>query len=212
MCPYGTLCYGNVLICTAVSKKWRVGEVMIDEKIVDLYWARSEDAITETQNKYGNLCHSIAYSILKSIEDSQECVNDTYLKAWNSMPINRPTKLSAYLGKITRNLALNRYEYLSASKRGGTQTALVLDELMDCVSGTESTDSIVEEIYISNILNNFLDCLSEKNRNIFVARYWYLLSTKEIADKYCLKESYIRVSLHRSRDILKAILKKEGVF
>ena len=185
---------------------------MLDEQIIDLYWARSEDAITETQSKYGRLCHTIAYNILKSIEDSQECVNDTYLKAWNSMPVNRPSKLSAYLGKITRNLALDRYEYLSASKRGGTQTELALDELMDCVSGKDSTENVVDEMFITEILNTFLKCLSEKHRNIFVSRYFHMFSVKEIAERYGLKETYVSVSLHRSRDILKAILEKEGVF
>ena len=185
---------------------------MLDEQIVDLYWARQEDAITETQKKYGNYCYSIAYKILRSQEDSEECVNDTYLKAWNSMPVHRPDKLSAFLGKITRNLALSKYEYYSASKRGGTQIELVLDELMDCISGTETTDSIVEEIFITNILNNFLKSLSEKNRNIFVARYWHMFAIKEIADKYDLKESYVKVSLYRSRELLKAILVKEGVY
>lgn len=190
----------------------KAGETMLDEQIVDLYWARSEDAILETQIKYGNLCHSIAYKILKSTEDSMECVNDTYLKAWNSMPTQRPDRLSAFLAKITRNLALNKYEYYSASKRGGTQTELALDELMDCVSGNESTDSVVDEIFLTNILNNFLKSLSEKNRNVFVSRYWHMLSVKEIADKYGLKENYIRVSLYRSREILKIILEKEGIY
>ena len=185
---------------------------MLDEQIVDMYWARQEDAITETQKKYGNYCQSIAYNILRSREDSAECVNDTYLKAWNSMPVHRPDKLSAFLGKITRNLALNRYEYYSASKRGGTQIDLVLDELIDCVSGTESTDSIAEEIFITTILNNFLKSLSEKNRNIFVARYWHMFAVKEIADKYELKESTVKVSLHRSREVLKEILMREGVY
>ncbi len=185
---------------------------MLDEQIVDMYWARSEDAITETQNKYGKLCHSIAYNILKSIEDSNECVNDTYLKAWNSMPVNRPSKLSAYLGKITRNLALDRYEYYSASKRGGTQTELALDELMDCVSGGDSADKVVDEIFITTILNNFLKSLSEKHRNIFVSRYFHMFSVKEIAERYDLKETYVSVSLHRSREILKTVLEKEGVF
>lgn len=185
---------------------------MLDEQIVDMYWARQEDAITETQKKYGNYCQSVAYNILRSREDSAECVNDTYLKAWNSMPVHRPDKLSAFLGKITRNLALNRYEYYSALKRGSTQIDLVLDELIDCVSGTESTDSIAEEIFITNILNNFLKSLSEKNRNIFVARYWHMFAVKEIADKYELKESTVKVSLHRSRKVLKEILMREGVY
>lgn len=185
---------------------------MLDEQIVDMYWARQEDSITETQKKYGNYCQSIAYNILRSREDSAECVNDTYLKAWNSMPVHRPDKLSAFLGKITRNLALNRYEYYSASKRGGTQIDLVLDELIDCVSGTESTDSIAEEIFITNILNNFLKSLSEKNRNIFVARYWHMFAVKDIADRFELNENTVKVSLHRSREILKEILLKEGVY
>ena len=184
---------------------------MLDEQIIDMYWARSEDAITETENKYGSLCYSVAYKILENLEDSKECVNDTYLKAWNSMPVQRPDRLSAFLAKITRNLALTRYEYYTAAKRGGTQTELVLDELADCISGGDTTDSVVDEMYIADILNSFLKSIGEKSRNIFVSRYFHMFSVKEISERYGLKESYVKVSLHRSREILRDILKREGV-
>lgn len=185
---------------------------MNDEDIVKMYWNRSQDAITETANKYGKYCHSIAYNILRNIQDSQECVNDTYLNTWNSIPDNRPKKLAAYIGRITRNLALSRYEYYNAKKRKGLQTELALDELLECVSGNESTDSFIEESQITDTLNKFLQNLSELNRNIFVSRYWYMLSIKDISFKYSLTESNIKTSLSRSRAALKNILEKEGIY
>ena len=106
---------------------------MEDKKIVDLYWLRSESAISETKTKYGKYCHTIAHNILCNIEDSEECVNDTYLRAWNSMPQHRPSVLKTFLGKITRNLALNRYKTLSANKRNYGQVPLALDELQECI-------------------------------------------------------------------------------
>lgn len=185
---------------------------MLDEQIVDMYWARNEDAITETEKKYGNYCHAIADRILRSDQDSIECVNDTYLRAWNSMPTQRPSKLAAFLGKIVRNLALDRYEYYAAEKRGGIQTKLALEELDECASGGEDPESIVDEAFLADIINNFLKSLSEKNRNIFVSRYWHLFSVKEIAYRYSLTESNVRTSLCRSREILKEILIMEGVY
>ena len=185
---------------------------MLDEKIVEMYWSRSEDAITETSKKYGHYCHSIAYNILRNHADSEECVNDTYLSAWNSMPTKRPSKLGAFLAVITRNISLKKYNYYSAKKRGGTQVPLVLDELLDCVSGNDTTEDIIETMHFEKVLNDFLESLSEQSRNIFVCRYWHLLSVKEIAVKYKMTESNVKVSLHRARNALKIILEKEGIY
>ena len=185
---------------------------MLDEKIVDLYWARSEDAIKETQNKYGTLCHSIAYNILHSDEDAKECVNDTYLNAWNSMPTHRPSILSAFLGKITRNLALTRYKHNTTKSRGGGQIAVAIDELSECVSGAESTDDVIDRLVLDDLINRFLDGLSKENRDIFVSRYWFLYSPAEIAETYHISESKVNTSLHRMRKALKLVLEREGVF
>lgn len=185
---------------------------MVDEKIVDLYCIHSEDAITETAQKYGKYCYLIAYNILRDAEDAQECVNDTYLAAWNLVPECRPSKLSSFLGKITRNLALNRYDYNKAQKRGGNQIDLALNELLECVSNNKSTGDIVDAMVLEDVLNSFLESLDERNRNIFVERYWYMSSIKEIAKKYNLTESNVKVSLYRSRKVLKLILAEEGIF
>lgn len=119
---------------------------MDDKQILDLYWERSEAAISETSKKYGKYCRYIASNILHNDEDSEECVNDTYLRAWNSIPPNRPSVLKTFLGKITRNLSLDRYELLNAKKRYGGQMSLIFDEIQECIPSLDSTENIVEEI------------------------------------------------------------------
>ncbi len=185
---------------------------MLDEKIVDLYWARSEEAISETSKKYGALCHSIAYNILHSDEDAKECVNDTYFNAWNSMPTHRPNILSAFLGKITRNLALTRYKHNTTKSRGGGQIAVAIDELSECVSGVESADDVVNRLIFEDLINGFLDGLSKESRDIFISRYWFLYAPAEIAEAYHISESKVNTSLHRMRKALKCVLEREGVF
>ena len=184
---------------------------MTDDKIVELYWERSERAISETQNKYGKYCYSIAYNILKNHEDTSECVNDTYFKVWNSIPDARPNKLSAFLGRITRNTALNMCEVYSAKKRGGNEIDIALDELLECVSGETEGDN-VEMMYLRDVLNSFIEKLGDESRNIFVCRYWYMYSSKEIAEKYDLTITKVDVALHRARKKLKDILIKEGLY
>lgn len=188
------------------------GIAMTDEKIIDLYWARSETAISETENKYGNLCSSIAYNILKNKEDTEECVNDTYLKAWNSMPTERPQRLMAFLAKISRNIALNKIKHDSAKKRGGSEIDVALDELCDCVSGDLLSDDIVDKMFFDGLINRFLAELKTQDRCIFVLRYWYLYPCAEIARKYQINESKVKVSLHRMRQSLKCILESEGIY
>ena len=184
---------------------------MLDEKIVEMYWSRSEDAISETSKKYGTYCHSIAYNILRNHADSEECVNDTYLSAWNSMPTKRPSKLGAFLAVITRNISLKKYNYYSAKKRGGTQVPLVLDELLDCVSGNDTTEDIIETMHFEKVLNDFLESLSEQSRNIFVCRYWYFDSISTISVHFGISESKVKSMLHRTRKKLRSKLLEEGV-
>ena len=181
---------------------------MDDKQILDLYWERSEAAISETSKKYGKYCRYIASNILHNDEDSEECVNDTYLRAWNSIPPNRPSVLKTFLGKITRNLSLDRYELLNAKKRNGGQMSLIFDEIQECIPSLDSTENIVEEIALTDILNRFLSSLSLEQRKIFMRRYWYLSPIKEIATEYGMSESKIKMSLFRSRNELKKIVRE----
>ncbi len=185
---------------------------MDDKQIVDLYWERSETAISETSKKYGKYCRYIAFNILRNDENSEECVNDTYLRAWNSIPPNRPSALKTFLGKITRNLSLDRYEMLKADKRNNGQIPLVFEELQECLSASDNTENIIEEIAITDILNRFLASLSLEQRKVFMRRYWYLSPIKDIAAEYGMSESKVKMSLFRSRNELKSMLETEGVF
>lgn len=184
---------------------------MDEKQIIDLYWDRSENAIAETAKKYGKYCHGIAFNILASREDSEECVNDTYLKAWSVIPPKRPIKLSAFLGKITRNLALNRYERYTAEKRGGGQVALALEELAECIPDPHSVEQAVNDKILADKLNIFLSGLSVEARKIFMRRYWELSSVREIAAAYGISESKVKMSLFRTRGKLRSFLEQEGI-
>lgn len=184
---------------------------MEEKEIIDLYWARSEQAIRETDKKYGKFCHSIAYNILSDHEDSKECVNDTYLHTWNAIPPRRPNKLSAFLGRITRNLALNRYERDTAQKRGGGQTVLALEELAECVPDPNTVERQVEDRALAELFNRFLADLPEESRKIFLRRYWQLCPVREIASFYGISESKVKMSLMRTRGKLKHFLEQEGI-
>lgn len=185
---------------------------MDDAQIIDLYWARAETAISETANKYSKYCHAIAFNILYNQEDSEECVNDTFLRAWDAMPPQRPNRLSTFLGKITRNLALNKYEKSTAKKRGGGQVPLVLHELQDCLPAAYSVEQVVEDAALVASLERFLAALPTDTRKIFMRRYWYLSPIREIAREYGLSESKVKMTLLRARHTLKQILEKEGIF
>jgi len=184
---------------------------MDDKQIIDLYWERSETAISETAEKYGRYCHCIAFNVLHSDEDSKECVNDTYLSAWNSMPPHRPSALKTFLGKLTRNLSLNRHKQLTAEKRGNGQMPLIIDELHECLPSTENTESIIDDLVLVDVFNRFLASLPVEQRKIFMRRYWYMSPVKEIAADYGMGESKVKMSLLRSRNELKRLLEKEGI-
>lgn len=184
---------------------------MDDIQIIDLYWARAEDAISETEKKYGRYCHSIAYRILRSEEDSEECVSDTYLKAWESMPPRRPSALKLFLGKITRNISLDRFDRRFAEKRGYGEVPLALDELRECVPSEDAAERAVEDMTLAEIFDRFLDGLTAETRKIFVLRYWYLYSIREIAGACGLGESKVKMSLMRSRGKLRELLEKEDI-
>ena len=183
---------------------------MEDSKIVDLYWSRSENAITETNKKYGRYCYYIAYQILCSHEDAEEVVSDTYLKTWNTIPPKKPDPLKPYVGTISRNEALDRYDKRNAEKRGEGQLAVALDELSECVSDHKRNEDIDSSIDLQNALNKFIASLNFKTRNIFVRRYWYMSSVSEIAEDFRMKESNVKMLLMRTRNKLKVYLEKEG--
>lgn len=184
---------------------------MNDLQIVDLYWQRSESAISETSQKYGRLCHTIAYNILFSEEDSEECVNDTWLKAWFAMPPQKPDKLSSFLGRITRNLSLDRLRSKFALKRAGSEATLALDELSECVPSGTKIEETIEERELGSVLNRFLEGMEPQTRSIVIRRYWYLSPVKEIAEAYGCSESSVNVTLHRARAKLRSFLEKEGI-
>ena len=171
----------------------------------------TEKRAVQRQYKEAILCQIMGALTLYNIEDSEECVNDTYMRAWNSMPQQRPSVLKTFLGKITRNLALNRYKALSANKRNYGQVPLALNELQECIPGEDNTANIVDDLALTEIFNRFLAALSEEQRRIFMRRYWYLSSIKEIADEYSVGESKVKMTLMRSRNELKTLLEAEGI-
>ena len=183
---------------------------MDDERITELFFDRSEDAIKETENKYGRYIYSIAFNILSDEESSRECLNDTLLQAWNAIPPARPKVLRAFLGKIARNLSLKRLDLESAKKRGGGQIAEIMEELGDLSDGGTEPDRIVDSIALSDALRSFLRGLDQTDRMVFMKRYWMFMSTNEIASDMGLSGGNVRVILHRTREKLREQLKKEG--
>lgn len=184
---------------------------MDDTKIVDLYWARSEDAIAETAAKYGSYCRTIALHILTDAGDAEECVNDTYMNAWNSMPEHRPSRLAPYLGKLTRWLSLNRLRENSSLKRGGGELPAVLDELAETLDSGLDTEKEFERKELNRALRHLMDKLDKTERDVFLARYWYVASISEIAEKSGFTRSKVKSMLHRTRKKLLRQLKEEGL-
>jgi RNA polymerase sigma-70 factor (ECF subfamily) len=182
---------------------------MEDRQIVELYLKRSEQAIQESKLKYGTLCNRIAFNILRCKEDAEECENDTYLKAWNSIPPKEPQPLSPYLCKIVRNLALHKYEYYNAGKRN-KNLELAFSELEECLPGTNGIDSHYHEGVIVQAIDRFLRGIDGDSRKIFILRYWSAASVKEIASRFAVSESKVKSSLFRTRNKLKTYLKEEG--
>ena len=183
---------------------------MDDAKIVQLYWDRNEQAILATADKYGNYCASIAKNILGNHEDAEECVNDTYLNAWNSMPPHRPSILSTFLGKIVRNLSIKRYKHNTADKRGGGQATVVLDEIAEFVSDADSVEQESDRKELVTAIDSFLDRLPADKRNIFICRYWYFDSISDIANRFRMTENNVSVTLNHLRLKLHNYLLERG--
>ncbi len=183
---------------------------MEDIRILDLFRQRDTAAIEETDIKYGTVCRRISLDIVKSWEDAEECVDDSYMSLWNSIPPQRPDSLAAYLFRIVRNHSFNRIKEKLAQKRGGGETELILDELEGCLASDFSVEKAYEAKELAEQINRFLYSLSRDDRVIFTGRYWLMLQTAEIAKRYGFSESKVRTSLHRSRKKLhKHLLKEE---
>lgn len=183
---------------------------MQDERIVELYWQRDESAIRETEQKYGSYLTKIAYNILSDLEDSKESVNDTYMKAWNSIPPHKPDILSTYLGKITRQVSIDILRKRSSLKRQASEYATSLDEIGDCIPAGETPEQAVELQFLANAIAAYLRTLSPQARNTFVGRYYFVDSIRDIAEYYSMSKSKVESMLHRTRKGLKAYLEKEG--
>lgn len=183
---------------------------MEDKKIVELYWRRSEQAISETSAKYAKYCYSIARNILGNNEDTEESVNDTYQEAWSCIPPHRPAVLSVFLGKITRRISIDRLRQRNARKRGGGEAALVLDELLECVPSENSTEQEFEQKRLSQTINAFVLALPEIEQKVFLCRYWYMDSISSVCRQFGFSESKIKSMLFRIRNKLRLTLEKEG--
>jgi len=184
---------------------------MTDPEIINLFFSKSPKALKAVNNKYGKYCFAIAYNILSSREDSDECVNDTFFAAWNAIPPAKPNRLSAYLGRITRNIALNRYKLLHTDKRKGIQTELVLSELSECIPANTDTEQAFNEAYVIHAIEAYLKAQPEIKRNIFIRRYFYMYPVKDIAKAYAYSQSKITSLLFRMREELRSYLEREGI-
>ena len=183
---------------------------MQDQEIIALYNARNENAIVQTQTQYGTYCMSIAQNILHNLQDSEECVNDTWLSTWTSIPPVRPTSLKGYVGMITRNLSLNRFEHLHRVKRGGAEMVMALDEIAEIADPDAHPQKQIDEQEFARILNAFLRGLPERDCGIFIRRYYYVQSVDEIAHYYRLGRANVFKILSRTRIKLREQLAKEG--
>lgn len=184
---------------------------MEDTEIIELYWQRSEQAIQETDRKYGSYCKSIIHNILQNKEDTEECVDDTWLHTWNAIPTERPYEFRTWLGRIARNLAFDRYRRMTAKKRGGREMDVLMSELEDCIPSAQTVEKEWEDAELAKLINCFLEKQKKENRMIFIRRYYYSDSVKQIAKRFGISESKVKSSLFRIRNSLREYLEKEGI-
>ena len=182
-----------------------------DEAIVSLYFERDQQALAQTQQKYGGLCRSIANGILGNPEDAEECLNDALLKMWESIPPAKPKSLIAYLSVAVRNLACNRRAANRAEKRGGGEIAAALSEIENVIAAPDNPEHVIDKMALADAINRFLSGLAPETRVMFVLRYWSNLSIREIADKCCVGQSKVKMTLLRTRNDLRAQLEEEGL-
>lgn len=184
---------------------------MEDSAIIDLYWGRDQSAIAETEIKYGGFLRNLSWNILRSHDDAEECVNDTYLRTWNAIPPARPTAFRAWLGRIARNLSLDRWKQARTQKRGGDNMDLLLGELDVCVPAPHGTEKALEDQEIAALISVFLRKLSAESRIIFLRRYWYGQELADIAMQLGCGQGKVKSSLFRTRKALRTYLEQEGV-
>lgn len=185
------------------------GNCMNDEMIIELFWNRSENAISETDKKYGAYCYRVSFNVLSNKEDAEECVSDTYLKTWNSIPPTRPTRLMAFLGKIARNISLNLLKMNTAKKRGGDLVKVIEEELDECAPQNPVEEEVNRGLVL-DCINSYLNRQTELKANIFVRRYWYMDTIKAISNRYKMNENTVSTILMKMRNELKENLMKEG--
>ncbi len=183
---------------------------MEDQGIIQLYFSRSEEAILHTEEKYGAYCRRIAGNILRNPEDAQETVSDTWMAAWNAIPPQRPKSLAAFLGKITRRIAINRLDARNTARRGGGEVILALEELGDCIPSGDSMEQAMEAKELAEFLRSFVRKLPQRERQVFLLRYWYMEPIRHIAQRTGCTEGKIKSMLWRTRKTLKVQLEKEG--
>ncbi len=185
---------------------------MDDNKIIELYFARDEKAISETKAKYGKYCLKIACNVLGNREDAEECENDTYLGVWNAIPPTRPSVFSAFIGRITRNISLKKLRAKTADKRRCSEAIISLDELGECIPDGQGFADSLEESELAEIINSFLGSLNVTERRVFVCRYWYCDSIADICEQFGFGQSKVKMMLLRTRERLLTYLKERGVF
>lgn len=185
-------------------------KLLEDEKILDLYWARDDRAITETGCKYGKYCRSIAYNLLSNMEDAKECENDTYAALWSTIPPSRPKRFKAYIGRVVRNISIDRYDYNTAGKRDCNMTS-ILSELTECIISKDDVWEQYEQGEIARQISAFLRTLDKPARQVFLRRYWYSEPISVIANEFHMSESKVKSMLFRIRNKLRLYLEKEGV-
>lgn len=183
---------------------------MEDEKIIELYFSRNEQAVAETDKKYGAYCFTLASSILNNREDAEETVSDTYLKTWHAIPPKKPNVLKMFLAKITRNLAFSRWRSMTAEKRGGGELALVLEELSTCLAAPERVEDRLNARELAKTIRCFLNTLPQREQDIFLRRYFFVEDTDVIAQRYHIRPSAVLNILSRTRKRLKDYLRQEG--
>lgn len=183
---------------------------MTDEEILTLFFRRDEDAIEQTRLKYGAYCGKITAQILKDCQDCEECWNEVLLRVWNAIPPQKPKNFKLYLAAAARNLAFSYYRKQTAQKRGGTEVGLALEELSECIQASETPEETVLAKDLGGAINRFLGTLSGRDRNVFVRRYFFTESTREIGKRYGLRESHVLVILSRTREKLKIYLREGG--
>lgn len=183
---------------------------MEDSIIIELYFSRDENAITETAKKYGAFCYSIANSILDSHSDSEECVNDVYMRTWLSIPPQKPVHFDSFLARITRNLSLDRYRMRSAEKRGNGNVEIALDELKEVLSCRDESEQVIESMVLGELFNKFFSTLKPEAKSVFVRRYWRFASVESISTELRISPSKVKMILSRTRKKLSIFLETEG--